>query len=54
LGRRASHAITLVDRKMIHMWKPLFHEVASQQAAHLARACATDAHRPGVASVPLL
>lgn len=34
LGRRAGGAITLVDRKMTHMWKPLFHEVASGTRGH--------------------
>lgn len=29
LGRRGSRDITLVDRKMTHVWKPLFHEVAA-------------------------
>lgn len=34
LGRRGSEAITLVDAKMTHMWKPLFHEVASGTRGH--------------------
>ena len=34
LGRAGSGAITLVDRKMTHMWKPLFHEVASGTRGH--------------------
>ena len=34
LGMRASADITLVDRKMTHMWKPLFHEVAAGTRGH--------------------
>ncbi len=34
LGRKGSRNITLVDRKMTHMWKPLFHEVASGTRGH--------------------
>lgn len=34
LRRSAKGAITLVDRKMTHMWKPLFHEVACGTRGH--------------------
>lgn len=34
LGKRDSRDITLVDRKMTHVWKPLFHEVASGTRGH--------------------
>ncbi len=34
LGRDGRGDITLVDRKMTHVWKPLFHEVASGTLGH--------------------
>ncbi|WP_170403454.1 NAD(P)/FAD-dependent oxidoreductase [Ruegeria arenilitoris] len=34
LRRRPEHRVTLVDRKMTHVWKPLFHEVAAGTRGH--------------------
>lgn len=34
LRRQGAGEITLVDRKMTHVWKPLFHEVASGTRGH--------------------
>ena len=44
LGMRASADITLVDRKMTHMWKPLFHEVRAREGIPVMKSVTCPSH----------